>query len=227
MSILFFTHIPKTAGSSFTKSLLVPNYGQGYLRPSGLKGLASMQVPSHACVHGHFPFGMHWCKPWRKVSYISFLRDPVSRVISHYYFVRQSPWHPMYDRHMQTPLEKIFEEEGGLPISALRSNLQTRFLAGYRLGFWQTTDDATLLKAAKRNVEKHYRFIGLQERYAESCEQLASLYGWDKVAEVLREQKTNKKPTIPDKVVQVIRDHNQLDQELYDFVKKRFFDANR
>jgi hypothetical protein len=165
-----------------------------------------MQAPVNACVHGHFPFGMHWMKPWRPSTYISFLRDPVSRVVSHYYFVRQSPWHPMYDRHMNIPLEHIFEDEQNLPVSALRSNLQTRFLAGYRHRFWSQTSDLELLRIAKRNVEKHYTFIGLQERYEESCTRMEDQFGWTRKEEVPREQKTKEKPELSERIRGLILD---------------------
>ena len=55
---IIFTHIPKTSGTSFVQSLIVPNYparriGSG----TGVFGLALVLNP--AIYIGHTPYGLH------------------------------------------------------------------------------------------------------------------------------------------------------------------------
>lgn len=223
MSILHFTHIPKTAGSSFVKSYLEPEYGDHYYRPNGYREYARKSYPSSACIHGHFPFGMHYFKPLRKQEYITFLRDPVERCRSHYFFVLQNKRHYDYERLKNSSLADIFLDKSKLPYSALQSNLQTKFIAGILYGFSGFFSEKKILETAKYNLKRKYSVIGLQERFEESCERFEEKFGWERSITVQRYQKTNKKDPLDSTTIKAIENHNQLDIELYDFVQKTYF----
>jgi hypothetical protein len=222
--MLHFTHIPKTAGSSFVKSYLEPEFGDHIFRPAGIRKFITTKYPAKACIHGHYPFGMHYFKPFRKHEYIIFFRDPVERCRSHYYFVLQNRRHYDYDRLHATTLAEVFLDDSKLPYSALQSNLQTRFTAGILYGFnnkWFS--EKKILDAAKSNLKKRYKFIGLQEQFEESCTRFEKTFGWLHPITEKRFQKTNKKEPLDDQTRTAIENHNQLDMELYEFVIKNFF----
>jgi len=221
--ILFFTHIPKTAGSSFAKVYLQPNFQSGYKRPEGLSDFFYSRLPKYTCVHGHFPYGMHHLKPWRRINYITFLREPVNRIISHYFFVLQMKTHPEFLRHKTVGIKEITSVNYSLKYSALQSNQQTRFIAGFYHGFWNPPSDAKLLKIAKQNLIDKYSFIGILERYQESCERFEKIYNLNSYKDEKKYQKTIIKKDISQKDKIDIENNNQLDLELYSyFIKKKF-----
>ncbi len=223
MSIIYFTHIPKTAGSSFATVYLKSNFKKGYLRPEGLREYMFMNVPSIACIHGHFPYGMHTLKMWRKYHYVAFLRSPLERVVSHYFFILQNSSHPFYEKHKAFNIGEISKLSYKYNYSALQNNQQTRFIAGFMAGFWKSTSDANLLRIAKNNLLNKYTFVGFQEKYAESCIRFEELFQVKAIHDNKKYQSTKNKKSIDNNMRIAIENSNQLDLELYDFAEKLFF----
>lgn len=110
--LLVSVHMPKTAGTSFAAALQVV-YGPGYrpdyadlpmqmprwrrrsyalwksLRPM-VDDAASARVGGIRCIHGHFlPAKYARLIPQRQVGFVTWLRDPVERVLSHYHYWRR------------------------------------------------------------------------------------------------------------------------------------------
>ena len=221
--MLYFTHIPKTAGSSFSNSYLKPEYKLNYFTPKGFKVFIRTSYPEKSCIHGHYPYGMHYFKPLKKHEYLIFFRDPVERCRSHYYFILQNKWHYDYKRISQTSLKEVFEDKSKIPYSALQSNLQTKFTAGFYYGFSGLFSDKIILDKAKKNLLNKYKGIGLQEKFEESCQKFEKTFGWKQPITETRFQKTNVKQELDSSTLMSIENHNQLDFELYDFVVKNFF----
>lgn len=51
-------------------------------------------------VQGHCPYGLHLLTRKKHIQYINFLRDPVERAISYYYFIKDSDtklYRPLYE----------------------------------------------------------------------------------------------------------------------------------
>src|SRR5215831_12159156 len=99
---LVFLHIPKAGGTTMSRILerqycLAGSYWTEWNRPS-LQ--AFMELPQQhrakiRLVYGHLGFGVHEFLP-RPARYLTLLRDPIERAISHYYFIRRTPRHPIY-----------------------------------------------------------------------------------------------------------------------------------
>lgn len=226
MGLIYFTHIPKTAGTAFKRGILESNFPKRVFSPKGFRQFALNSYPDGSCISNHFPYGVHILKPLRKATYFTFLRDPVERSISHYYFVLQlnyEKWqHPDYVRHSAFSLENIWQDDPGQRYGALKSNLQTRFIAGLGAGFYFKTSPSKMLKTAKMHLRDQYHFVGIQERFAESCHLFQTLFNAVPANLEERPMKTENKPAIPHSTIKAIENANELDLELYQYGLKLF-----
>ncbi len=170
--MLISLHMPKTAGSSFLASLrqeygpaLMTDYGDRPINHGGLArnahalgaaawhGLSAGRLHAIDCIHGHFmpvkytPLG--WRRPTR---FITWLRDPVERLGSHYHY-----WMRHYNPHDAGRLHRrVVEEEWTLERFCLGAELQNtycKFLWGFPL--------------------ERFAFVGITEYYEQDLEQFA------------------------------------------------------
>jgi hypothetical protein len=142
------------------------------------------------------------------------LRDPVARVLSAYYFVLRRPFNPL---HRKLKRERL-GVENCIRLFPQRQNLQCRFIAGVED---PATSDERLLEIAKENLTKSFSVVGICERFEESLALISNTFGWD--VPFYRNQKVSKsRPTVEPKLADLVREHNRLDEELYEFGKKLF-----
>lgn len=197
---LISIHIKKTAGRSF-RQILRDVYGKKHvfcttqqkIRASGTT-LENM-LPDHATVlHGHFWFSqaadIYRANP---VPLIAWVRDPVERVISNYYFRHQKI------HSGQRPKKWHLRDESLLEYAEHHRNLMSQFLEGISLD--------------------ELFFIGITEHFAEDVQDLALLLDWKKqVQPVYRNVNTSYKAQfeapnqdVRDEIAQL----NQQDIALY------------
>lgn len=79
------------------------------------------------CLRGHMWFGLHKYLP-QLASYITILRDPIDRVISHYHFVKRAPTHRLHEEVISRKLK--LGEYVSCGISPELSNGQVRLISG-------------------------------------------------------------------------------------------------
>jgi len=171
-TLLVSLHLPKTAGTSFASSLEAafgagyrPDYadlpmqaGRWHRRVHAVRsGLALRDgLPSAiTCVHGHFlPLKYRLALTRRHARYITWLRDPVERVVSHYHF-----WRRDYDgRDPAQPLRnRMLREDWSLERFVLGPELRNVY-SEYLWGF----------------PVSRFAFIGITERYATDLEWFAA-----------------------------------------------------
>lgn len=157
-------HLPKTAGTSFAATL-ERNFGSALLRDYAdfpintpqyeRNKLALQNCLSNAekdfqgiqCVHGHFlPMKYLLLSNRRDITFITWLRNPVERVLSHYHF-----WQRNFDPKNAPPLHrKMMEEQWSVERFCLGpevKNIYFQFLYGFPL--------------------EYFSFIGITEFYDE------------------------------------------------------------
>jgi hypothetical protein len=135
--LIIFLHVPRTAGTTL-RQILERQYAPGsilhlYESDFGeeLASIPPSQPDSPRVVMGHFYFGAHAFVP-KPSSYITLLRDPVERVISHYYYARQAPTHYFHDSARRLGLKEYVEytgrmsNEAGVALGYCSDNDQTR-----------------------------------------------------------------------------------------------------
>jgi len=162
--LLISLHMPKTAGSSFLLTLKtqfgeglrkdysdmsrIQQYLAGDLSPHEVIGREIVDFdtsPPPTCIHGHFLPAKFLSGPSKcEMKFITWLRDPVERLFSHYYYFMRS-----FDPRTAGPLfRKIVEEKWSLEtfcFSKEYKNFYSKYL-------WNFTYD-------------RFDFVGLTEFY--------------------------------------------------------------
>jgi hypothetical protein len=224
-SCLVFIHIPKTAGSTLSTSLML-NYPPHQSIRLDLIDRPAADIESEIpleqrarmrLLRGHLPYGVHSYIP-RSCEYITVLREPVARVTSAYRFIlnNRAPFsdHPLHDPEVggRIGLEGYLEVERGLEG---RGNRQTRLLSGRHSGLL----NREALEEAKRNLET-FLVVGLTECFEETFALVRRALGLRIPFYVTR--LVSAPFEISDHAVDLIRQQNELDQELYAFGRDLF-----
>ena len=186
------------------------------------------------------PFGLH---KYLSVpaTYITMLREPVDRVISHYYFARKNPAHYLHQEVISKRM--TLADFVGSGLSTELTNDQTRLISGVervntrlldgreRRTLRASTEPVTreILEIAKENLREHFAAVGLFTCFDESLLLFKKVLGWNNVYYV-RLNVTQDRPAkrqVPTLERALIEKYNEMDVELYEFARARFEEAIR
>jgi hypothetical protein len=220
-----FLHIGKTGGTTlrrvlrrqYPESEMMVVRARARPREETLADFAELPEAERArprLILGHTVFGLHELVP-RPSTYITLLRRPVSLVLSQYGFVRRTPGH----RHHQAAQGMGFEEYLASGLAQEMNNSQTRALAG-AVDVPYGENPPELLELAKRNVEEHFRVVGLTERFDESLVLFGLAFGWSRLSYVRANVASKRVVPSPAGLAEIER-LNALDLELYDWAERR------
>jgi Sulfotransferase family len=234
-SLLAFVHIPKTAGATITTMLInayspeaVMAAGNFVRGPERTVQKLSQRSGGWERWHdrggrvtvGHVPYGVFREHLPPDARYMTFLREPVDRVLSHYYRHHHRRDPSRAGRTKKRPGARVVAEslEQALVEMSLPqlSNLATRFLCGDPSPMGELGPGA--LDDAKANL-RDFAFIGIQEQFEESLQRLQELLGVGAVPYEDRHVSSNRPAVeeISDRQRALIVERNELDIELYDF----------
>jgi hypothetical protein len=229
---VFFLHIPKCAGTTLTEeiikkkfkphqSIIFYEHGTEVLIDR-LKGMSRKEQEKIKCIAGHFAFGIHRYYTVGPVTYITLLRDPIERVISHYYFVLRREEHYLHKivKEKNYTLEEYVENK----LTVELNNGQTRILAGIGWGAEFGKCPSTMFEKAKENLETYFTAVGISERFDGFLELLNHKMGWEIPEYQNRNvrQQNSRATEIDNKTLEVIRKYNRFDIELYKYVQSFF-----
>ena len=206
---LISIHIPKTAGTSF-RGILQRSYGErAVLRVDiglynhqlrineqqfdGSKIAAKVKV-----AHGHFSPALFRSRfeVADDIPLITWLRDPVERVISNYFYLKKRLEEELQEEKrnlnilskMQRSLMEYARDE-------VNRNRIHKFLDGIRL--------------------EELFFIGIQESFQEDLQQIARLLNWQQTDELHHNRTINKPAEVSEEARAEIARLNELDIDLY------------
>jgi hypothetical protein len=223
--LIIFLHLPKTAGSTLAR-IIERQYKASailHLYPSSF-GEELVAIPQNRMelvriVMGHLYFGAHAFLS-QPCTYLTMLRDPVDRVISHYNYVRHQPSHYLYEEACRMSLRDYVEFCGRQE----PNNDQTRLLAGgcNVPNFGQCSEE--MLNIAKRNLADHFAVVGLTEEFDRSLIIMKRAFKWRDPFYISENvgQVRARKEKIPRDTLRVVENHNALDIELYRYAKDVF-----
>jgi hypothetical protein len=224
---VIFLHVPKTAGTSLHWIIdrQYPRRSDYWLTRDNLdldklKGMSTARRAEIRMLRGHFWYGVHEYIP-RPTTYFTVLREPIDRVISFYYNKRRLRQYP--DRDAILAQEMSLQAYVQSRVTLQTNNFATRMISGSWGTPEQRCDEETLAQA-KKNLAERFAVVGLTERFDETILLLKRRFGWRNVF-YLRHNVNPLRPelaSIPGEVLGLLREHNQLDLELYAFAKELF-----
>jgi Galactose-3-O-sulfotransferase len=215
---VIFLHVPKAAGSTLNRLIeweypLCEMYSIDpvfYRRSwAHLQRLSKKRLQRIRIFKGHMLFGLHAILP-QPATYITVLREPVDRVISSFYFMRNYKLQPLYWKFKfeNWSLEDFVRRSP-------RENVQCKILAGVE---YAKPCTAEIYETAKENLIRYFSVVGLCERFEESLALMKLRFGW----KLQRYSSFNVSHTRPRKsdvsrsTLNLIEEKNSFDISLYD-----------
>lgn len=231
---LIFLHIPKSGGTTL-HHIIRRNYKRRHIYDirtpvlkdsvARFKALSEQRKQNILCLKGHMGYGLHLCFK-EDFSYITIVRNPVDRVVSHYYYVRRIPNHYLHKKVMESSMS--LEDYVDSRISDELYNGHTRLLActdGLGIGFDQKEElDRSDLETALRHLQEKFILSAPMEEYDLFLIKIQELLNW-KTIYYAKQNITRTRPPLDDiseRVIQKIRKNNELDMELYENVRDNF-----
>lgn len=230
--VIIFQHIPKTAGTTlryiiqyqFPPNAICELYGSAGTpaqRIEKLQNLSESQRKKIKIINTHIGFGLHNYLQ-QPSTYITFLREPVSRVISMYYYYRKTE-NPLYtDLSLKEFVQTYPGVQNGMTKNLSGIVLQSQLFHGEPSQKFDC--DEVSLEIARQNLQERFKFIGISERFDESLLLLRKTLGWK--IPLFDKSNTSKKPNRLDRdILRLIENYNELDLQLYEFANKMFAEA--
>jgi len=180
-----------------------------------LQRLSEKRLKRTRVFKGHMPFGLHEILPQR-ATYITVLREPVDRVVSAFYFMRNYKLHPLYwkFRWENWSLEDFVRRSP-------RDNVQCKIVAGAE---YEEPCTAEICERAKENLVRYFSVVGLSERFEESLALMKLRFGWKlrRYSSFNVTRTRPKKEDLPRSALDLIAEKNSFDVSLYELAAKVF-----
>jgi hypothetical protein len=218
-SLIIFLHIVKTGGTTlrwalenqFTPSTVYRCYESKGGTLAQVAAMSKQRKDRIRFFVTHYGYGVHefLSKPF---TYLTMVRDPVSRTISQYY--------DFFYKDGKGDCCTLSEYIHRMPFDK-QDNIQTRFIAGAINADNVTPQD---LDRAKRNLENHFSVIGVLERFEESLALLCRIFDWPSITFVRRNKTKSRPDVIPlsERERKLLKNHNAYDEDLYKFCLDHF-----
>jgi hypothetical protein len=243
---VYFLHIPKTAGTTL-HTFMTTQFGAANVCPAHLwhqmLAVPPEQAASYPFIWGHFYAYLHRYVPGR-MRYISFLRDPVERALSHYAHIMFHTGHYLNRRAtdlgsfsaflrdpvMATTLTNFQVRSLTLDLDPIKlaAHLSPGDLANNELERLLETVPPTIhdrdsLEIAKHRLEQMC-FVGITEQWDQSIAVLCQTFGWiapPNIASQNISPQRLKQDQLSPVDLALLRDINAADYTLYNFALAR------
>lgn len=247
---LFFVHIPKTAGTSFTEileQLYEPRERCNAYYIQELMEIEPETLSRFGLFVAHIDYGAHVLMP-KPLNIITFLRDPVARTISNYEHIKARADHPQHEL-LRTETKSLYDFTQHPELSRQASNPQTGMLGRdnefallYDLAHRGEIElrEAKYLSALhrKRPVTKvdlllaqqrlqHMAFFGITEWFDASLAVFSTLFDIPVPKRTPKQnlsvyRESGGAPQYSEKDISAVRELCRLDNQLYIFAKRQF-----
>ena len=213
---VIFTHIKKTAGTSTINALDLTAYDK--FKCNSIPKLISKNWNKKPLfISGHRPYGLHRYLISGRVDYTTMLADPIERIISEYFFSRQSKYknyeHPTWKETNKYSISECLE------LGVLESNLLCNFILGKSINRILDMHD---VKKAFLNLKHNYAVFGIKKEFKKSIELIA---GYLEVPFFINNviHKKTQKAAIERSELKKIKKYFEYDIEFYKHAEDLFY----
>lgn len=215
---VIFYHIPKTAGCS-TRYLLERHFDCDKIATEvtyyEIEAQRLCDLEQYDFFGGHFFYNSNL--KHLEAKRITFLRDPIQRVLSEqrfsdqfYHTIQQKKW--LAISHYYPP---------GNPIDTI-SNVQVLYLSSYDRNNLDIPIEMHY-ESAKKNLQEAFDFVGIVEDYESSIRSLYDFMGWHQLELIPKLRSSDLELTIDDTTLTKIKNNNHYDILLYEEAKRLFY----
>lgn len=225
---ILFDHLPKCAGSTLTSYLLKQYPRRLTFQINGHQTHQSVrkfcdspqdQRHQYSLIVGHFAHQtIDYARP--DMLRATYLRHPVDRIVSHYYFVKSQPHHYLHQAVMEQNMS--LEDYAFSGISSELENHYTAHFSNLTPDQVKAAPQAALEKAF-HSLSNDYHVVGFQDQYTAGVEALRKAAGL-KLPFRNTQHNRNKRRTASDDIPiaarKAIRQTNAIDIELFELLKR-------
>lgn len=227
----FFLHVPKTAGTSLFK-VFTDILGKENVK--AIESLTSVtndieKINKFQFIGGHFAYSDYLKYIGKDRNTLTFLRNPVERFISQYYYLRNNVDDYKFgyvQNARKLDLKSYAEYYSNKHRCGDVLNRQLWHFIEYESNM---LNDNELLEIGKKNLAK-MDFVGICEEMTESIDMMCYNFNWPLVNEIPMVNVTNKKPIYEEidcSTLELIKELNDLDIQLYEYGLKLFKEKKR
>ena len=225
MKKILFDHLEKTAGTTIA-AILRKLYGPEAVSPLLLHekiGVIPSLFEAFDVAWGHFNLQEEYSFP-HQIHHITILRNPMERLISEYYYVRNdtpSAFGPFAEMARSMTLDEALK----IRHPALVNKASRFYLKHFSPQFGSDTSDQDYLKHAQHILQEAYQTVLITERLNESIDLLCFDLGIPSTEEAPWERKTSERPGLQDLDAPAQRAIQELcaaDFSLYEFALAKF-----
>jgi sulfotransferase famil protein len=244
-----FHHIPKTAGSTFRgilQNLFEPEELCRAEIPKELQAEFESGFNDYRLFGGHFSYGAI-SKYLEDAVWVTFLRNPIERVVSHYYNhsnIERIPndwkkrldempeWKQYIDDVQGVSLVEWINHENQT-VNSIACNRQTQAFLPDRIRVhvkdWGVYN-SEYIELAKKNLREHFSFVGIQEFFDLSLDLFSMTFALNPIDASSYTTNLNSKKTMEKKydldltTLELVQEKNRMDIELYEYGTSLLFE---
>ena len=228
--LLIFLHLPKTAGTSFMTAMQTRLPADQTLMVYGasrtsqmiahdVESLTAAQRDSIRFISGHQVwYGIHELFPGRTPRYVTFLREPVARIISDYYKILRTPTNQYHERMTRenTSLEAFLRGDvSPKVVNHMTVMLGRDVVTPDHNSELCVLDDPALLERAAENLRKFW-FVGLTASYGADLARICDLTGLKIDELTINQRPAQQMEDVSADLIELAARAHRMDAQLYD-----------
>jgi hypothetical protein len=244
--LLYFLHIPKTAGTTMI-SILDSQYNAKKILNlhewQELLPLMPIDFTKYDFIRGHFGRSIFGLLPKKPIC-VTILRDPIKLMISSYKMVARQPKEKeLYSVEENQTISDLITDPKRFPLTnrqahhivakldiqsltkdMTKEEVKKFFPHHLREFYLPEMSDEELFENAKTSILNDFAFFGIVEKMEKSLFLLHYTFGWMPIRDTVRENISpkNQNSELSEEAMEKLSEMTKVDQKLYDYANEIF-----